>query len=81
MTIAQRDERGERPGAAGGFRLVRPADPPGQRAILLTIVDGTIIVDFGSPPIQWVGLTADQAEAHANAVLDAVRVARTLHLP
>lgn len=62
------------------FRLVRPPDPPDELRVLLTVVDGRIIMDFGRV-VQWLAFDAAQAEKLAGELLGAVRNARTLHLP
>lgn len=65
--------------AAPDYRLTRPTDPPGQLNIYLTVIDGKIIVDFGRP-VQWVGLTPEEADKLADEMKDAARNARLLHL-
>lgn len=64
----------------GEVKLVRPPDPPGQLAVLLTVIDGEIVMDLGRA-VWWVKFSPDQTEKLANEMLAAVRSARTLHVP
>ncbi len=70
MTLIDRSPLGE-------VKLVRPPDPPGQLQVLLTVLDGKIVMDFGRT-IQWVALDPAQARKLANELEDAARVATTL---
>ncbi len=67
---------GHRP--QGVATLVNPHAGTGRLAIQLVVADGRVIVDFGQP-IQWVGLTPDEAGKLSADLEVAVRYARTLH--
>ena len=61
------------------FKLTRPPDPPGQIRILVSVLDGKVIVDFNQV-VQWVGLEPEQVENLIGDLQYAVRSARTLHV-
>lgn len=66
--------------ARAQVELVRPPDPEGRLRILLTVVDGHIVMDFGRA-VWWVGLTPEEGQKLMEDLQGAVRTARTLHVP
>ena len=64
----------------GDVTLTRPPDPPGELRVLVSVVDGRVILDFGRA-IWWVGFSPEAAAKLADDLQGAVRSARTLHTP
>lgn len=64
----------------GEFKLIRPPDPEGKIQSLVSVLDGVIVIDFGRA-LWWIGYDPIEAEKFANDILQAVRTARTLHVP
>jgi hypothetical protein len=63
----------------GGVSLVRPPDPPNALQTLITVIDGTVVLDFGRA-LWWVGFDSAQAEKLGTELIAAARQARALHI-
>jgi hypothetical protein len=64
----------------GVAKIVNPNASPNALAIQYQVLDGVIYLHFGLP-VEWIGLTPDEAGGMIAALEGCVRYARTVHVP